>query len=70
MPLLEMTALTDEDLLQQEVDEASDADEDDAGTYGSIYNWSNADHLGGMGLLHVVLSLILLSGRSLPDSTL
>lgn len=66
--LLEAASLTDDVILEQEVSEEDDDDDDEEVIhYGSILKWSSADHLGGMGLLHVILSLILVNGRSLND---
>lgn len=37
---------------------------------GCVVDWQRADaQLGSMGLLYLVLGLILLSGRELPDGT-
>lgn len=69
--LLEAAALTDKELLDQEGVEADDEDElEPPSSYGSILSWSSADNLGGMGLLYVILSLILVNGRSLNDREL
>lgn len=69
--LLEAAALTDKDLLDQEGVEADDEDElEPPSSYGSILSWSSADNLGGLGLLYVILSLILVNGRSLNDRKL
>jgi len=66
--LLEAAALTDKEILDQEVVEADDEDElEPPSSYGSILSWSTADNLGGMGLLYVILSLILVNGRCLND---
>lgn len=41
-----------------------------ADTTGMMVDWQRADaQLGSMGLLYLVLGIILLSGRELPDST-
>lgn len=36
---------------------------------GAILAWEQADQLGSVGLLYVVLSLILVHGRTIADST-
>lgn len=35
--------------------------------YGSIISWSTADQLAALGLLHVILALILVNGRSISE---
>jgi len=70
--IIEYAALTDEQILEEEAaDTLDDDDEDGFGlrTYGSIISWSNADQLGSIGVLYVVLTLILVSGRVMTDST-
>lgn len=73
--LVEHAALTNETLLELEFGEntANEADDDDdemLKTYGSIISWSAADQLSLLGILYVVLALILIHGRQMPDSTL
>ena len=46
-----------------------DEDEGVCEPTGAILAWENADLLGVVGLLYVILSLILVHGRTLPDST-
>ena len=72
--IIEHAALTDEQILEEEaVDGPDDPDDDEDGggfrTYGSIISWSSADQLGSIGILYVVLTLILVSGRVITDST-
>ena len=50
----------------QEIDEAYD-DDDAPTTYGSILNWTSSDQLGGLGLLYVILSLLLVNGHAMSD---
>jgi hypothetical protein len=54
-------------------DDDDDDDGDEAGfgprSYGSIISWSHAEQLVPIGLLHVILALILVSGRVINDST-
>jgi hypothetical protein len=38
-------------------------------TYGSIIAWNSADQLSALGILHVILALILVSGKVITDST-
>lgn len=45
-------------------------DEDDESwprAYGSIIAWSGSDHLGSLGVLHVILSLIMVSNRVISE---
>ena len=37
-------------------------------TYGSIIAWNSADQLSALGILHVILALILVSGKIITDS--
>lgn len=58
-------------ILEEEAVDAPDSDEDDDDgprTYGSIISWSQADQLGSVGMLYVVLTLILVSGRVITES--
>jgi melanoma-associated antigen len=54
--------------------EAADAPDDVDGaehgvrTYGSIIAWNSADQLSALGILHVILALILVSGKIITDS--
>jgi len=68
-PTIIAQANATEDALLEE--EAVDQDPDDESfSYGSILSWSSSDNLGAIGVLYVVLSLILVNGRVMPDSTL
>lgn len=71
--IIEYAALTDEQILEEEAADAPDDDDDEdvfgIRTYGSIIAWSNTDQLGSIGVLYVVLTLILVSGRVMTDST-
>lgn len=70
--IIEYAALTDEQILEEEAVDVPDDDEDDDvfghRAYGSIISWSNADQLGPIGILYVILTLILVSGRVITDS--
>jgi hypothetical protein len=72
--IVEFAALTDEQILEEEVvDEPDDHDYDDPSatrSYGSIIAWSHADQLGPIGLLYVILALILVSGRVMNEGML
>ncbi|KAG5641632.1 hypothetical protein DXG03_004569 [Asterophora parasitica] len=73
--IIEHAALTDEQILKEEVAGAhsdEDGDEDDymPRFYGSIISWSSADQLGGIGILYTILALILVSGRVMSDMEL
>jgi hypothetical protein len=63
-------AVTDEVILEDEAEDAPDDDDDDSfgsRTYASIISWRQADQLGCVGLLYVILTLILVSGRVMSD---
>jgi melanoma-associated antigen len=70
--LIERAALTNKRLLEAEAADAPD-DVDDTGpgarTYGSLIAWNSADQLAMLGILHVILALILVSGKVISDST-
>ncbi|KAH8113089.1 MAGE-domain-containing protein [Phellopilus nigrolimitatus] len=70
--LIDVSALMDEEIYGEECPaEADDGDDDEApAVYGSIISWSTADQLGGLGLLYVILSLILVNGHTLSDPVL
>ncbi|KAH7886758.1 MAGE-domain-containing protein [Phlebopus sp. FC_14] len=67
--IIEQAAVTDERLLEEQIAEGPNEDyEDDIPrNYGSIISWSSADQLAALGLLHVILALILVNGRSMSD---
>jgi melanoma-associated antigen len=70
--IIENASLTDESLLEEEIAEGPDNDDDDDDVprnYGSIIAWSAADQLAALGLLHVILALILVNGRSISECT-
>ncbi len=50
--------------------EGTDLDDNDAQklSTGSIISWNTSDELGSLGILYVVLALILVSGRVIPES--
>lgn len=67
--IIEATAATDEQILEDEILEIPEDEEDEAPkTFGSILSWSSADELGPLGILYVLLALILVSGGALGDS--
>ncbi|EKM51401.1 uncharacterized protein PHACADRAFT_152114 [Phanerochaete carnosa HHB-10118-sp] len=75
--LIKIAASADPDILRIEqadlaIDEEHARDEDDVVSQptGAILAWENADTLGTVGLLYVILSLILVHGRNLPDNDL
>ncbi|KAF9530740.1 MAGE family-domain-containing protein [Crepidotus variabilis] len=52
-----------------------DADDDDDGEvppkfYGSLLSWTRSDQLGSIGILYVILALVLVNGRVMPDNEL
>ncbi|KAN0078491.1 MAGE family domain containing protein [Tylopilus felleus] len=68
--IIEQAGLSDERLLEEELAEGPDNDDDDDDiphNYGSIIAWSTTDQLAAMGLLHVILALILVTGRSISE---
>ncbi len=74
--LIEAAAQTDEDIHEEEAKEApSDEENDDFSEggytpryYGSIISWSRGEQPGPIGILYVVLAIILVNGRVIPDS--
>ena len=74
--IIERAALPDEQILQQELADTPFNDEQDNGAddderrprpYGSLISWSTTDQLGPLGILYVILTLILVSGRVMAD---
>jgi hypothetical protein len=68
--IIEEAARTDERLYEEQIaDSQEDGDDDDdmPRSYGCIISWSTADQLGALGVLHVILAIILASGRSMTD---
>ncbi|KAM6503668.1 MAGE domain containing protein [Amanita muscaria] len=76
--LIEAASQTDDQILEEEVKDAPEDDEDyefsEGGytprNYGSIISWSRNEHPGPLGVLYVVLALILVNGRAIPDMEL
>uniref|UniRef100_A0A0W0F617 MAGE domain-containing protein n=1 Tax=Moniliophthora roreri TaxID=221103 RepID=A0A0W0F617_MONRR len=71
--LLDYASLMHESILNQEAEDLpSDDDDDDSGirSYGSIFSWSTCDQLEAYGVLTVILSLILVSGKVMSDADL
>ncbi|KAG2002440.1 hypothetical protein CC2G_004632 [Coprinopsis cinerea AmutBmut pab1-1] len=79
--LIEIAAQTDNRLLAEELSDLPWASDDEEGgggdederkptSYGSIISWSHAEQVGSLGILYVVLALILVHGRVLPDADL
>ncbi|KAG6852948.1 hypothetical protein C0991_007928 [Blastosporella zonata] len=74
--IIEYAALTDIEILEEEVAEAPSEDDDDDDEsytpkfYGSLISWSSADQLGALGILYTILALILVNGRVISDSEL
>jgi len=69
--LIERTTLTNKRILELEAAEAPDyVDGAEPGirTYGSLIAWNSADQLSTLGILHVVLALILVSGKVISTS--
>lgn len=74
--LIEAAAQTDEQIHEEEAKEAPSDDEDDAFSeggytpryYGSIISWSRSEQPGPIGIIYVVLAIILVNGRVIPDS--
>jgi hypothetical protein len=68
--IIEEAARTDERLYEEQIADSQDGDDDDDDmprSYGCIISWSTTDQLGALGVLHVILAFILVSGRSLTD---
>ncbi|KAL0572212.1 hypothetical protein V5O48_009747 [Marasmius crinis-equi] len=71
--LIEYSALMQDKILEEELADApSDSDDEHTGvqSYGSILSWSTSDQLEAVGILHIILSLVLVSGRVLGDGDL
>ncbi|EPQ53113.1 MAGE-domain-containing protein [Gloeophyllum trabeum ATCC 11539] len=70
--LIELAAITDAAIIEEEIVDIPDNDDDEETyrTYGSIISWSSADQLQAIGILYVVLALILVHGKSLNDMAL
>lgn len=74
--LIHAAAQTDEQINEEEAKEAPSDDEDDEilqggytpRYYGSIISWSRSEQPGPIGILYVVLAIILVNGRVIPDS--
>ncbi|KAK0236547.1 MAGE-domain-containing protein [Armillaria nabsnona] len=72
--IIEEAAQVSEKILGEEASEEDDNDDDDdergARSYGSLISWSHTDQIGSLGILHIILALILVSGRVLSDAEL
>ena len=69
--LIERAALTNKRILEAEAADApDDVNDTEPGvrTYGSLIAWNTADQLAALGILHIILALILVSGRVISDS--
>ncbi|KAG1893601.1 MAGE-domain-containing protein [Suillus fuscotomentosus] len=68
--IIEAAARTDERLYEEQIadsQENGDDDDDMPRSYGCIISWSTTDQVGALGVLHVILAIILASGRSMTD---
>jgi hypothetical protein len=69
--IIDLASQTDARILEEESADIPDiADDDEEGwprPFGSIIAWSGSDHLGSLGILHVVLALVMVSGRVMND---
>jgi hypothetical protein len=69
--LIERAALTNKRLLEAEAADTPDevdGAEHGVRTYGTLIAWNNADQLSALGILHVILALVLVSGKVISDS--
>jgi hypothetical protein len=69
--LIERAALTNKRLLEAEAaDMPDDVDGAEQGVrpYGTLIAWNSADQLSALGILHVILALVLVSGKVISDS--
>ena len=65
--LIEAANTPDVDIRRDEPQPLEDAEAEKL-SEGSILAWPTSDHVGNMGLMHVILALILVHGKELPDS--
>ena len=63
--LIKLACLRDRDISNQEKEDG--VSEDLAS--GCILSWQTADQIASYGILFVILSLILVHGKTIPDST-
>ncbi|KZT33118.1 MAGE-domain-containing protein [Sistotremastrum suecicum HHB10207 ss-3] len=73
--LIEAANVKDDKINAEENRIAQDAehnseDEGDYAPEGTLFAWRHADHLGSIGVLYVILALILVNGKELPDMQL
>ena len=63
--LIKLACLPDRDISDQEKEDGTPEDL----VSGSILSWQTADQIASYGILFVILSLILVHGKTIPDST-
>jgi len=63
--LIKLACLPDRDISNQEKEDGMPEDL----VNGSILSWQTADQIASYGILFVILSLILVHGKTIPDST-
>ena len=63
--LIKLACLHDRDISNQEREDGMPEDL----VSGSILSWQTADQIASYGILFVILSLILVHGKAIPDST-
>jgi hypothetical protein len=63
--LIKLACLPDRDISNQEKEDGMPEDL----VSGSILSWQTADQIASYGILFVILSLILVHGKTIPDST-
>jgi hypothetical protein len=70
--IIDKAAQSDDAILAEESEAIPETEDDEDSwprAYGSIISWSNSDQLNSVGILHVILSLILVSGRVMSEGT-
>jgi hypothetical protein len=70
--IIERAALSDEAIFAEEALDMPDDEDGEFGkrSYGSIIAWNRADQLAALGIMHVILVLVLLSGRVISDGAI
>lgn len=73
--IIELCSAPDQDLKELEAQESlhNEEDEEEGSTQtpcGALFAWERSDQLANLGVLHIILALILVSGRTINDNEL